>query len=73
MIRLFITFDSTAQAMKMESADPGPGRLIPLPGFIQAGCGLCWMSPDLDEESWKETLQRLGIEYGKMVKAPWPD
>ena len=46
-LKLIVTFSTTAGAMEMERLcrDEGvPGRLIPVPGSISAGCGLCWMS-----------------------------
>ena len=42
---LIITFATTTQAMAMEKfcAQQGlPGRLIPVPREITAGCGLSW-------------------------------
>lgn len=42
---LLIIFSSTTQAMAMEafSREQGlPGRLIPVPQNISAGCGLAW-------------------------------
>ena len=41
-----VTFFTTTDAMAFERfcLDRGlPGRLIPLPGEISAGCGMCWM------------------------------
>lgn len=41
-----ITFFTTTDAMAFERYCLGkglPGRLIPLPGEISAGCGMCWM------------------------------
>ena len=43
-----VAFHTTAGAMAMEAAcrERGvPGRLIPLPRSISAGCGLCWAGP----------------------------
>ena len=41
----FLTFESTTQAMaadKFGIEQKLPGRLIPIPREITAGCGLCW-------------------------------
>ena len=41
-----VTFFTTTDAMAFERfcLEQGlPGRLIPLPGEISAGCGMCWM------------------------------
>ena len=39
-----ITFHTTTDAMAMERycKKKEPGRLIPVPGTISAGCGLAW-------------------------------
>ena len=45
---LIITFPSTAAAMEAESfcQEQGlPGRIIPVPREITAGCGLAWRAP----------------------------
>ena len=42
---LIITFSATADAMALEKyclAHDLPGRLIPIPREIHAGCGLAW-------------------------------
>lgn len=46
--RLIITFSSTVQAMEMEKIckkGNHPGRIIPVPRQITAGCGLAWSAP----------------------------
>ena len=43
-----VTFRTTAGAMAMERAckEAGlPGRLIPAPRAVTAGCGMCWAAP----------------------------
>ena len=47
-LRLVVTFHTTADAMAMEKAcreHEVPGRLIPVPRSISAGCGLAWCAP----------------------------
>ena len=54
-------FATTAAALAMEAAckEAGlPGRLIPTPRSISAGCGLCWAGP---LES-REALEALIVE-----------
>lgn len=44
-LKLVVTFHTTADAMAMEQtckAQGIPGRLIPVPRSISAGCGLAW-------------------------------
>lgn len=46
--RLIITFHTTTAAMSMEQACGSaglPGRLIPVPREITAGCGMAWSAP----------------------------
>lgn len=43
-----VTFRTTTGAMAMEGLcreNNVPGRLIPAPRSITAGCGLCWAAP----------------------------
>lgn len=39
-----------------------PGRLIPLPESIAAGCGLCWRMEEICTEQWKKEIQESGIQ-----------
>ena len=46
--RFVVTFATTTGAMAMERACRAaglPGRLIPVPRSITAGCGMCWAAP----------------------------
>jgi hypothetical protein len=46
--KLIVTFHTVTAAMAMESACTAagmPGRLIPLPREISAGCGMAWSAP----------------------------
>ncbi|MFR3906592.1 MAG: DUF3343 domain-containing protein, partial [Christensenellales bacterium] len=54
---LIITFHTTTAAMAMESlcTEKGlPGRLIPVPREITAGCGMSWRAP---VENKKELIE----------------
>ena len=66
-LKLVVTFHTTADAMGMEQLcrkENFPGRLIPVPRSISAGCGLSWCTdPDPDtEEILRNALDREGIE-----------
>ena len=53
-----MTFPNTTEAIKMEAcchAAGLPGRLVPVPGEITAGCGLAWMA----ERSWRKEMEEL--------------
>ena len=57
-----VTFRTTAGAMAMEAAckESGlPGRLIPVPRSVTAGCGLCWAAPP----PVRDALEELGFLY----------
>jgi len=46
--KCIVTFRTTTGAMAMERACKVrglPGRLIPVPRTITAGCGMCWAAP----------------------------
>ena len=64
-----VTFRTTTGAMAMEQrcrASGLPGRLIPVPRAITAGCGMCWAAPPdardaLEELVMKEHLDVNGL------------
>lgn len=61
-----LTFASTGDAMAAEAAgrDRGlPGRMIPIPSEISAGCGLAWCVPAEEREALLEGLAREGLAY----------
>lgn len=64
-LKMVITFHTTADAMGMEKAckEAGaPGRLIPVPRAISAGCGLAWCA-DLDtKEQILKVMEKVGIK-----------
>ena len=63
---LVVTFDATAAAMAAEKycLERGvPGRLIPVPREITAGCGLAWKAEVDQEEAVTAALEAAGITY----------
>lgn len=63
---LVVTFDATAAAMAAEKycLERGvPGRLIPVPREITAGCGLAWKAEVGQEEAVTVALEAAGIAY----------
>lgn len=59
-----ITFHTTADAMAMEKAcrELGvPGRLIPVPREISAGCGLAWCAPPAERDRLSGVIGERGI------------
>ena len=62
---LVVTFHTTADAMAMEKAckeHQVPGRIIPVPRAISAGCGLSWCADLSDREAIVSMMKEAGIE-----------
>lgn len=60
-----VTFRTTAGAMAMEAACKSgglPGRLIPVPRSVTAGCGLCWAAPPEQRETIEELVMEKGLD-----------
>ena len=60
-----VTFRTTTGAMAMEQrcrASGLPGRLIPVPRAITAGCGLCWAAPPESREALEVLVMAKGVQ-----------
>lgn len=67
---IVLSFASTARAMgwEKECAARGiPGRIIPLPSEITAGCGLGWRMLPEDLETWNPRLDGAGYDAATPV------
>ena len=63
-LRTVLTFRTTTDAMSMEAycaANGVPGRLIPLPAVISAGCGMCWSAPNEARKDALAAAETAGI------------
>ncbi|MGO5204991.1 DUF3343 domain-containing protein [Parolsenella catena] len=61
---LVLTFPTTAAAMACEElcGRAGlPGRMIPVPGQISAGCGLAWKAALQDRDALVSALAEAGV------------
>lgn len=59
------TFATTTAAMQTEQAARErevPGRLIPVPREITAGCGLAWSAPQTAEDALRILFAQTGIK-----------
>ena len=68
-LKLVVTFHTTADAMAMEKACKEhhvPGRIIPVPRVISAGCGLAWCAGVEDREQIAVMMKETGIEEENM-------
>lgn len=61
---LVLTFPTTAAAMACEELCRRaglPGRMIPVPGQISAGCGLAWKAAPQDQDALVSALAEAGV------------
>jgi len=66
---LVITFKTTTQAMAVEKycqTNGLPGRIIPVPREITAGCGLSWKAEPGDQEVLTAALTESGLGWQEM-------
>lgn len=64
-LKLVVTFYTTADAMAMEKAckeQKAPGRLIPVPRAISAGCGLAWCAGLDARDALQQLMDCMDIE-----------
>lgn len=67
---LVITFPTTAAAMACEElchAKGLPGRMIPVPGEVAAGCGLAWKAKPEERALLEDELSSAGIATEKFA------
>ena len=63
---LFFSFPTTAAAMEAELVckEAGiPGRLVPIPREITAGCGLAWMSAPDQEPFIRDFFEARKLDF----------
>lgn len=68
-LKLVVTFHTTTDAMAMERAckEAGaPGRLIPVPREISAGCGLAWCAALEERENLQKVMEGIGVKEEEM-------
>ncbi len=66
---LVITFSQTADAMAAEKVltqQHIPGRIIPIPRQLSAGCGLSWKTEAEEKEKAARCLEAAGIRWHEM-------
>lgn len=67
---LIVTFPTTAAAMSCEELcgrEGLPGRMIPVPAQISAGCGLAWKAEPEGQRAYEDALSRAGVPYEAMT------
>ena len=68
---LIITFENTTDAIMMEreaKTKEAPGRIIPLPSQISAGCGLAWRAEPGCRGELVNLMSESGISFGEVVE-----
>ena len=66
-----VTFASTSDAMAVEAAarETGlPGRMIPIPSEVSAGCGLAWRIEPEEYARHKDDLLNASVEIEQNVE-----
>lgn len=65
-LKAVVTFATTSDAMAMEAAARQygiPGRVIPVPSEIDAGCGLSWSAEATDREELEACLEKYSLSH----------
>ena len=63
---LVLTFASTSQAIAAEALFTKrglPGRMIPVPAQVSAGCGLAWKAEPEDKQVLLDALAQAGYAF----------
>ena len=61
-----VAFASTGDAMAVEAAARAggvPGRMIPVPQTVSAGCGLAWCASAEERDALVQALEGAGLAY----------
>ena len=69
--RLIITFETTTAPLKLDIKGKAcgiPGRTIPLPSVISAGCGLAWRAELSDRECLMAFMKEHDIRWEAMYE-----
>ena len=63
---LILAFDSTSQAIaaeKLFQENNLPGRMIPIPAQVSAGCGLAWKAEPDEKQALLDALSKAQHGY----------
>lgn len=70
---LVVSFGTTAAATACEEVCRRrglPGRMIPVPGSVSAGCGLAWRVLPEERAAIEEALTEEGVPWSSMDVVP---
>lgn len=68
---MILSFHTTTEAISFEKqsiSNEIPGRLIPIPREITAGCGLAWRIPAEEYPLCRQKIQDLQMKYQDVVE-----
>ena len=68
---MLYTFPTTSAAMAMESICAGegiPGRLVPVPSEVAAGCGYGWRMTKEEHEIYGSRIAELGLTFERIAE-----
>jgi len=66
-----ITFATTTAAIQCDSmikADPINAKLIPIPGFLKAGCGFACLFQNVQKEKVESWIGKNNISYETLIE-----
>jgi len=66
-----ITFGTTTAAIQCDSmikADPINAKLVPIPGFLKAGCGFACLFQNLKKSEVESWISKNGISYEELLE-----
>lgn len=69
--KLVITFPTTTKAIAMEKEcriNKKPGRLIPVPRELSAGCGMAWCAQLTDREELELFLEERALVFEEIYE-----
>ncbi len=67
--KVIVTFPNTTTALAMEAACKAggvPGRIIPVPNRISAGCGFAWCAEGEERQRISAFLQSEALVYSEL-------
>lgn len=69
IVRTVVSFQNTTAALAMEAACKQyniPGRIIPVPNQITAGCGFSWCAPKENREQIEQFVAEHQLSYSQI-------
>ena len=69
-IRMVVTFPNTTAAMAFKDyceTNDVPGRLVPIPQSLHAGCGQAWSAPLSARKQLEGATSAPGIRYSEVT------